>query len=82
VGRGRGSPLGNPFTIGRDGSREEVIAKYEAWLDEHPELLPAIVGLRGLDLVCWCSPLACHADVLLQRANWEMSPFDITLEKA
>lgn len=29
---GRPSPLGNPFTIGPDGTRDEVIAKYEKWL--------------------------------------------------
>lgn len=31
---GRGSPLGNPFVIGKDGSREQVIAKYRVWLNE------------------------------------------------
>jgi hypothetical protein len=25
--------------------------------------------LKGKDLVCWCSPLPCHADVLLELAN-------------
>ena len=29
---GRPSPLGNPFAIGRDGTRDEVIAKYREWL--------------------------------------------------
>jgi hypothetical protein len=29
---GRPSKWGNPFVIGRDGSREEVIAKYRAWI--------------------------------------------------
>jgi hypothetical protein len=29
---GRPSPLGNPWVIGRDGTREEVLAKYRAWL--------------------------------------------------
>jgi hypothetical protein len=26
---GRGSPLGNPYIIGKDGDRAEVIKKYE-----------------------------------------------------
>jgi hypothetical protein len=26
------SKWGNPFVIGNDGTREQVIAKYEAWL--------------------------------------------------
>jgi hypothetical protein len=25
--------------------------------------------LRGKDLVCWCPPGPCHADVLLEIAN-------------
>jgi hypothetical protein len=25
--------------------------------------------LRGKDLVCWCAPKLCHADVLLEIAN-------------
>jgi len=29
---GRPSLLGNPFQIGRDGTREDVIAKYRVWL--------------------------------------------------
>jgi Domain of unknown function (DUF4326) len=29
---GRPSKWGNPFVIGRDGTRDEVIAKYRAWI--------------------------------------------------
>lgn len=29
---GRPSKWGNPFVIGRDGSRADVIAKYRAWI--------------------------------------------------
>lgn len=32
---GRPRTLGNPFVIGRDGDRAEVITKYRAWLWEH-----------------------------------------------
>jgi hypothetical protein len=66
---GRPSKWGNPFVIGRDGSRDEVIAKYRAWLASQPELLDALDELRGRDLVCWCAPLACHGDVLVEFAN-------------
>lgn len=67
---GRPTKYGNPFEIGRDGTREQVIAKYRRYLDEHPELVSsAKAELRGHDLVCWCAPLPCHADVLLEVAN-------------
>ncbi|MDM7953264.1 MAG: DUF4326 domain-containing protein [Cyanobium sp. CZS 25K] len=32
---GRPSPLGNPFQLGRDGSRAQVIASYRRWLLVH-----------------------------------------------
>lgn len=67
---GRPSRFGNPFLIGRDGSREQVIAKYREWLCEQPDLVAAAkIELHGKDLICWCAPLACHADVLLEIAN-------------
>lgn len=31
---GRGTPLGNIFVIGKDGTRNEVIEKYQNWLYE------------------------------------------------
>jgi len=67
---GRPSHFGNPFVIGRDGDRAEVIARYEAWLLERPALVERAKGeLAGHDLVCWCAPHACHGDVLLRIAN-------------
>lgn len=63
---GRPTKWGNPYEIGLNGSRKEVVEKYlhhtltmlkidSEWLDP----------LRGKDLVCWCAPLECHADVIL-----------------
>lgn len=71
---GRPSIWGNPFVIGKDGSREEVVEKYREtllfWLDKWPEKTRYDLDqLRGKDLVCWCAPKACHADVLLEIAN-------------
>jgi hypothetical protein len=36
---GRGSKWGNPFVIGKDGDRDEVIAKYREWIKTQPQLL-------------------------------------------
>lgn len=66
---GRPSKWGNPFVTGRDGARDQVIAKYRAWLESQPALLDALDELRGQDLVCWCAPEACRGDVLLELAN-------------
>jgi HK97 family phage portal protein len=68
---GRPSPLGNPYKIGPDGTRDEVIAKYAAWLPTDPAAQAEISALSNrlrngedLTLLCWCSPLPCHGDVV------------------
>ncbi len=43
---GRPSKWGNPFNIGRDGTREEVIAKYEKHL-KSSGLMDSIHELKG-----------------------------------
>ena len=75
------SALGNPFVVGRDGSREEVIAKYRRWRwarlqepDSAQErelrrlLARAVEG--ELELLCWCHPLPCHAEVVRGAVLW------------
>ena len=64
---GRPSKWGNPFVIGRDGSRDEVIAKYRAWIVRQPALMAALHELRGKNLVC--APERCHAEALIELAN-------------
>lgn len=66
---GRPSKWGNPFVIGKDGDRETVIAKYHNWLLSQPHLLKDLTELKGKVLGCWCSPSACHGDVLVDMAN-------------
>ena len=66
---GRPSKWGNPFVIGRDGTRDEVIAKYRAWIVRQPVLMAALHELRGKNLVCWCAPESCHGEVLIELAN-------------
>ena len=61
--------MGEPFKIGRDGTREEVIAKYRAWLVQQPELMATLPEYRGKDWLCWCAPEPCHAEVLGELAN-------------
>jgi Domain of unknown function (DUF4326) len=66
---GRPSKWSNPFVIGRDGTRDEVIAKYRAWIVRQPALMAALHELRDKDLVCWCAPHRCHAEVLIALDN-------------
>jgi hypothetical protein len=65
----RGTPFGNPFVIGRDGNRTEVIAKYREYFHEKikrsPRFKKDVMQLLGHDLVCWCAPLPCHGQVII-----------------
>lgn len=70
---GRPSQWGNPYEIGKDGTREAVVEAYRDYLEmmlaEDPSFL---APLRGKDLICWCTPEPCHADILLEYANGEI----------
>lgn len=73
---GRPSIWGNPFSH-LDGtlakfkvaSREEAVAKFREWVQQQPELMARLPELRGKVLGCWCSPKACHGDVLAELAG-------------
>ena len=70
IGRGKCPKTGkyskwrNKFRIGEDGTREEVIEKYENWISGQPQLLSSLHELKDKTLGCWCKPSACHGDVL------------------
>ncbi len=67
---GRPSKWGNPFKIGKDGSRQEVILKFKNMIITNTELIKQIpVEIRGKTLGCWCTPDACHGDVLVELAD-------------
>lgn len=64
---GRPSKWGNPFVIGRDGTRSEVLLLYRRWIEKQPELMAALPELKGKILGCWCSPWnLCHGDILVR----------------
>jgi hypothetical protein len=65
----RPSIWGNPFRIGPDGTRHQVIQKYRAWILTQPHLLARLPELRGKVLGCWCKPGECHGDVLAELAD-------------
>lgn len=65
---GRPSKWGNPFVIGEDGDRKEVVNKYRVWVLKQPQLLADLSELCGKRLGCWCAPKLCHGDVLAELA--------------
>lgn len=67
---GRPSLFSNPFVIGEDGTRAEVLAKFKTYfykrLQSDEVFRQAVEGLRGKRLVCWCKPLPCHGDTIVE----------------
>ena len=69
---------GNPYPLSRY-TRQEAVAAYRVWVSEKIASGKLdITELRGKDLVCWCAPADCHADILIELANtdrfWGQSP--------
>lgn len=59
----------NPFKIGRDGNRNEVLDKYKDYiikkLDNDINLRNELMKLKDKNLGCWCAPDPCHGNILL-----------------
>jgi hypothetical protein len=71
---GRGSKWGNPFPINKNQDRDRVCELYEEWLEEEIEQgniteKEIVESLLDKDLVCYCSPLKCHAETLQRKAE-------------
>lgn len=60
---------GNPFVIGEDGTREQVIELYKNWILTQSFLLKSLPELRNKILGCWCDKKSCHGDVLIELLN-------------
>lgn len=71
---GRGTIWGNPYQLGPDGDREEVIRKFEydfkrGFLKASDDFESNISKLKGKVIACHCKPAACHADVIANYIN-------------
>ena len=67
------SDWANPFKLGVDGNRKEVLVKYRGYIMSRPDLLARLGELKGQTLGCWCKrkkkPLLCHGDILAELAD-------------
>ncbi|MFI6956456.1 DUF4326 domain-containing protein [Nocardia sp. NPDC050408] len=62
----RTSSWGNPYILGRDGNRDDVLTAHARHLADRPDLL---ARLRSRELAhkvlgCWCAPKPCHGHTL------------------
>lgn len=74
---GRGSIFGNPYEVGVDGDRDEVLDKYTKWFNfllRDPLFVTELKNLQGKTLGCFCKPDKCHGDIIvkyLDELQWE-----------
>lgn len=71
---GRGTIWGNPYQMGPDGDRDEVIRKFaydfgRGFLKASENLEHNLGIIRGKVIACHCKPAACHGDVLAAHLN-------------
>jgi hypothetical protein len=74
----KASPLHNQFKVGLDGTRDEVIkrfddalrsnlqpsAAYGGTVRKEMDRLTELAKNGDLVLLCWCAPEPCHADII------------------
>ena len=67
---GRGSPFGNPYKISEGCNRKQAIESYRQWFDAQlvfdPTFSAKVLALKGKTLGCYCKPLDCHGDVIVE----------------
>jgi len=66
---GRGSIFGNPYRISKNRTREMVIDWYKEWFYnklKDPFFRREVEKLRGQTLGCYCKPLPCHGDIIVE----------------
>ena len=67
---GRPTIFGNPHRISAKMDRPTVIALYRTYLRERmkrdEKFRNAILSLKGKVIGCWCKPLQCHGDVIVE----------------
>lgn len=74
IGRNVGDGyFGNPYIVGRDGDRHEVLMKYKQYFLRRvltdPEFYHRVQALKGRVLVCHCKPRDCHGDIIASYLN-------------
>ena len=62
---GRPSPYGNPVPVSEDAPRGVAIMGFLEHLKESPALVEKIrADIGDKDVICWCAPRDCHADII------------------
>jgi hypothetical protein len=79
---GRPTLLGNPYAIGVDGTRDEVVEQYEkyAWQRMHKDekFRGLLLSCENRRVACWCAPLNCHVEAIARLIErWQTEHSDV-----
>lgn len=59
--------LGRAVYVPMDVTREDALLAYRNWLSERLKIEPDFLEeLRQKRLACWCRPLPCHGDIMIE----------------
>lgn len=78
------SEFGNPFHVGKDGDRTEVILKFAAYwyAPEQKHLREKALHFAPDEILgCWCHPKypECHGDIIAGYVNWKRQQWQASL---
>lgn len=75
AGNGESGYFGNPFPLKPNESREVVLEKFKSYFYDRvmhdAEFYYHINQLYGKVLVCFCKPLLCHGDIIVEFVDEE-----------
>ena len=55
----------NPYSVKKYG-RDKCLELYKLHVLDTPELYNSLKELKDKELGCWCKPLKCHGDILIE----------------
>jgi len=84
---GRPSPLGNPFKIDADSTRDMVCSAYELYFFKellnmnramHDEVnrIEKLAETNDVALVCYCAPKRCHGDTIKKAIETRIKVYE------
>jgi len=67
---GRPSEYSNPFILGKDGTRNQVLNKFKIYFHNLDNCNKLLDELDGKIIACWCKlSQNCHGDVIIELYN-------------
>jgi hypothetical protein len=69
------SPFHNPFHIGKDGNRIDVLRKFVIYWYAPEQMALRQLAVKTLPpeaiLGCWCHPAECHGHIIAAYVKWK-----------